>query len=76
MKRWEIQQFNTIQDHDGASMWYRRTAHTFLNNLQIPLVSSGFAIRALTHLTAHCMEDEKITSGQRNREMIKPSLFD
>lgn len=25
--------------------------------------------------SAHCMEDEEITSGQRNREIIKPSVF-
>lgn len=56
VKRWEIQQFNTIQDHDGASIWYRGTAHTFPNDLQIPLVSSGFAIHTLTLLTVWKMK--------------------
>lgn len=51
LKRWEIQHFNTIQDHDGASMWYRRTEHTFPNDLQIPFVNSWLTIRALTNLT-------------------------
>lgn len=36
----------------------------------------GFAIHSPTILTAHCMEDEKITSGQRATVVIKHSAFD
>lgn len=76
VKRWEIQQFNTIQDHDGASMWYKRTANTAPNDLQIPLVNSWLCHPYSDRSSpAHCMEDEEITSGQRNRAMIKPSVF-
>lgn len=77
MKRWEIQHFNTIQDHASASMWYRRAAHTFPNDLQIPLVNSWLCHPwADQSNSAHCMEDEEITSGQKNRAMIKLSGFD
>lgn len=36
----------------------------------------GFAIQSLTILAAHCMEDEKIASGQRATVVIKHSAFD
>jgi len=39
VKIWEMQQFSTVQDHSGASMWYRR-ASTVPKDLQILLVNS------------------------------------
>lgn len=76
MKRWEIQQLNTIQDHNGASMQYRR-AGTVSNDLQILLVNSWICHPYTDQYnpTQHT-EDEKITSGQRTRAVIYPSAFD
>lgn len=77
MQGWEIQHFNTIQDHDGTSMHYRRRASTVPNDPLILLVNSWIC-HPLTKQSnsSQCMEDEKITSGQRARIVIKLPAFD
>lgn len=76
MKRWEIEQLNTTQDHNGASMQCRR-AGMVSNYLQILLVNSWICHPYSDQSNpTQRMEDERITFGQRTGAVIYPSAFD